>query len=169
MGRNTMVAGLVLAMSASTAMAAEVELGPGSDVRTLTAALQPGDVYIFEDGVYELADRMVWNGVGTEAQPIVLRAAKGAAPVFRLASGGEVAAIEDAAFITVEGLTFEGTDTLPPAAEALGEHREHLGRRVLRLEAIDGEPAREATLAGAFTAAGFVPDHRGLLWVGRDP
>jgi hypothetical protein len=36
--------------------------------------------------------------------------------------------------------------------------------RLLTIERIDGEPARESEHAPAFRSAGFAPDYRGLVW-----
>lgn len=64
--------------------------------------------------------------------------------------------------------TFSGTsgDTLEAAARALGGARQLAGLRTWRIESLDGHVAREAPAAGAFQRAGWVPDHKGLGYVG---
>jgi hypothetical protein len=101
------VASLLLGLSAG---AAEVEVGPNDDVRTLTAALGPGTEFVFADGVYELEGAMEWSGQGTEGDPITMRAAINSSPVFRLSGGNQVVNITEASHMIVRGLTFEGAD-----------------------------------------------------------
>jgi ATP-dependent Lhr-like helicase len=62
--------------------------------------------------------------------------------------------------------TFAGEDRLEVAARALGGARALLGARMPRIDKINGEVAREAPEAAAFVRAGWVPEHRGLGWVG---
>lgn len=65
--------------------------------------------------------------------------------------------------------TFEGASpqALQDAARALGLERRLLGKRSPRIDKLDGELARSASLAGAFQRAGWAPDHKGLGWVGE--
>ena len=97
-------------MLPASALAVEVELGPTDDVSALTSSMQPGDVYTFTGGLYELETGPTWRGVGTESEPIILKAKEGDTPVIQITSGGAVATLEDAAYITIEGIVFTGND-----------------------------------------------------------
>ena len=104
-------------MLADLAFAADIELDPASDIVALTSALSPGSVIVFKDGTYTISKTLTWSGVGTADQPITIKAASGAKPVIQLADGNPIVRIQDSAFLSVEGLVFEGT---PARIEAGG-------------------------------------------------
>lgn len=87
-----------------------IDVAPGADINTLTSSLREGDIVRFSDGVYEIDDTLTWNHVGQEGNPITLKAADGARPVIRLIEPGWIVRMSDAAYVNIEGLTFEGTD-----------------------------------------------------------
>jgi MYXO-CTERM domain-containing protein len=104
---------LPLLLLASSALAAEVELRPSDDIKSLTASLGPGSIYVFQDGTYEITGELQWTGIGTESEPIVFRAAPGARPVIQLTNeGSRVVHIYDSEHIKVQGLTFRQDDTI---------------------------------------------------------
>ena len=92
------------------ANAASIEVNPGDDIVNLTQSLAPGSEIVFNDGTYTIDGVIQWQGVGTADQPIVLRAATGAHPVIETTSGWVVANIENAQFIEVRGIVFQGSD-----------------------------------------------------------
>jgi hypothetical protein len=103
------------------ALALEVEVTPGSDIRALTQSLQPGAIYNFADGVYEVDNEWTITGEGTEAEPIILRAARGARPVIRLTTNGSrVLRVVNSTHVLVQGLTFEHDDERYEATNANG-------------------------------------------------
>ncbi|MFT7521037.1 MAG: hypothetical protein ACI9MC_003188 [Kiritimatiellia bacterium] len=104
---------VALPLVLGVAHAAEVELSPSDDIRSLTQALGAGSIYNFNDGVYEIDNELLWTGEGTESEPIIMRATPGASPVIRLVGtggGGRVLRIDKAKFMRVSGLTFEVDD-----------------------------------------------------------
>jgi hypothetical protein len=100
---------------AAAASAAQLEVFPGDDLVLRTEALQPGDELILHDGLYQVQRRLSWTVLGTEATPVVIRAAEGAAPIVELTPGKEgtfdglVLDIQDSAWITIDGVTFQGS------------------------------------------------------------
>jgi ATP-dependent helicase Lhr and Lhr-like helicase len=64
--------------------------------------------------------------------------------------------------------TFPGgaPEAVERAAAALGPRAALVGARTFRIDTLDGVTAREAPAAGAFQRAGWVPDHKGLGFVG---
>jgi ATP-dependent Lhr-like helicase len=64
--------------------------------------------------------------------------------------------------------TFAGTDPahLEAAARQLGQNRRWLGARTLRIELLDGVPARQAGACAALLRGGYAADHQGLAFVG---
>lgn len=102
---------MLVVLVVSSALAADVALDPASDIIALTSALSPGSTVTFADGTYTISGTLDWTGAGTEDAPIHIRAADGAHPVIQLAeNGGPIVRIHECSWITVEGLTFEGTD-----------------------------------------------------------
>ena len=96
---------------AGSAQAVTVELEPGADVASLTAAMGPGDSFIFHAGTYELPGPLTWVGVGTEVDPIHITDAGDGEVILRLMAGGHIVRLNDSAFVNVDNLTLEGDDT----------------------------------------------------------
>ena len=105
-----LLAAPALLLAPQPAQAVEAELSPGDDVAGVTSNLSPGDIFTFNDGLYELDTGLNWSGVGTADQPIILKAAEGATPVLKASAGAAVAYISSSSYIEVVGLTFEGGD-----------------------------------------------------------
>jgi len=101
---------VLLAALSRPASAGDIFLAPGDDVLTKTAVLNAGDRYLFDDGVYEIAEELRWSGQGTEDEPIFIGAKEGAKPIFRMNGGYFLARIHDASWVRVEGIVFEGAD-----------------------------------------------------------
>src|SRR5688500_5966778 len=103
---------MFITLVVSIAAAATVEVRPGDDIVTLTASPGAGSEIVFGDGTYEITQPLEWTGVGTEAEPIVLRAADGATPVIEGYGAWILARIghddAPAEHIVVRGLTFRG-------------------------------------------------------------
>ncbi len=100
----------LIASFATSALAADIFLHPGDDVLTKTASLVAGDHYKFYGGVYEITADLTWSGQGTADEPIEISAVDGEQPIFRMSEGWFLVHIQDAAFIEVLGITFEGAD-----------------------------------------------------------
>lgn len=89
--------------------AAEFEVSPGDDLQGAVNALQPGDVLILHDGMYTLTGRLGVTVIGTEAAPIVIRAAEGEVPhLHRAAADQNIVDIDAAAYLTICGIEFSG-------------------------------------------------------------
>lgn len=103
------VSGLVVGMSPAWAAAATVEVNPGDDVAAAIAALQPGDELILHGGVYMLTGRFGIDIAGTEAMPIVIRAADGETPhLQRPAADQNIVDIDRADWVEIRGIEFSG-------------------------------------------------------------
>jgi len=106
-----LIRALPLLLLATPALAVEVELSPGADIRSLTSSISAGDVFIFEDGVYEIENNWEVTAPGTEDAKVVFRAAPGASPVIRLTTGGNrVMVVRDSDHVVIQGLSFEMDD-----------------------------------------------------------
>ncbi|NIR39411.1 MAG: hypothetical protein GWN73_27460, partial [Actinobacteria bacterium] len=97
----------LLTLGSSTALA-QIELGPGDDVETILNGLEPGDEAILADGMYTLEGRFGLAISGTEAEPIVIRAADGATPHFRRGDASQNIWDLSVEHVVIRGLTFSG-------------------------------------------------------------
>lgn len=95
--------------SASLVDAATHEVGPSDDVEAVLDDLQPGDEVVLADGTYTLTERFSFSALGTEAAPIVIRAAEGARPHFHRPDASQnIWDVEDARHVVIRGLGFSG-------------------------------------------------------------
>ncbi|HJL16912.1 MAG TPA: right-handed parallel beta-helix repeat-containing protein [Sandaracinaceae bacterium LLY-WYZ-13_1] len=89
--------------------AAQIALGPADDVEGALNALSPGDEVVLADGTYELDERFSFTAVGTEAAPIVIRAADGATAHFHRPNASQnIWDVENAEHVVIRGLAFSG-------------------------------------------------------------
>lgn len=99
----------------TTAMAAQLEVFPGDDLISRTAALQPGDELILNDGLYQIQGTLSWSVLGTETEPVIIRAADGAQPVVEMTPGQKgtfsslIVDIQKSQWITISGIVFQGS------------------------------------------------------------
>lgn len=106
--RSVLPALLVLAAT-SSASAAEIEIDPGDDVEGAIAALEPGDVLILHGGTYTVTERFAISIAGTEAMPIVIRAADDEVPVIERPDASEnIVDVDFADWVEIRGITFTG-------------------------------------------------------------
>jgi len=91
------------------AMAAVVTVGPMDDVEAAINAAEPGDEIVLSGGEYTLSGRFGIDIAGTEAQPIVIRAAKGDHPhLHRPESDQNIIDIDGAAWVEIRGIELSG-------------------------------------------------------------
>lgn len=99
----------MVAMVARPAAAAVYEVGPGDDVEGTINAAVPGDEIVLADGEYVLTERFSFDIAGTEAMPIVIRAADGAQPhLHRPDAMQNIVDIDGAAWVEIRGIEFSG-------------------------------------------------------------
>ncbi len=97
---------LLLALPAS-ASAETIQAGPNDNVENIINGLQPGDELILADGDYQVNERFFVDIDGTEAMPIIIRAADGANPHFIQNTGENIWDL-DVSYVQIRGLTFSG-------------------------------------------------------------
>ncbi len=94
---------------AMPAAAAVVNVSPGDDVEAAINAAQPGDEIVLADGEYVLGDRFGISIAGTEAAPIVIRAADGASPLLHRPNADQnIVDIDSATWVEIRGIRFQG-------------------------------------------------------------
>ncbi|MEM7151506.1 MAG: right-handed parallel beta-helix repeat-containing protein [Myxococcota bacterium] len=100
----------ILAVGLSRSAAAEViEVGPADDVESVINGAQPGDEIVLADGMYVLKERFSFDIAGTEAEPIIIRAADGAVPHLHRPNASEnIMDIDGASWVEVRGIEFSG-------------------------------------------------------------
>lgn len=106
---------LLLSILTAPSQAAEFAITPTSDLQAIFDTVNPGDVVTLDDGNYAITSTVVLRELtGTEALPVVIQAAEGAAPVLRLSPNtdgaypGRMMRIEASTFVELRGLSFEG-------------------------------------------------------------
>jgi len=106
---------LLLLLLPGSLFAADLDLGPGSDLRTLIGGVAPGDTVTLSGGEYVLDGSIVLRELaGTEASPVVIRAAEGATPVLRMDASATIFDIDVSSWVRISGLTLRGGDTGNP-------------------------------------------------------
>jgi MYXO-CTERM domain-containing protein len=101
--------GLGLTTMATPAAAAIVNVGPGDDVEAAIAAAQPGDEIVLAGGEYTLTERFSFAVAGTEAMPIIIRAADGELPhLHRPNADQNIVDIDGATWVEIRGIQFSG-------------------------------------------------------------
>jgi len=96
-------------VAAPRAQATTFNAAPGDDVETMINALAAGDELVLADGMYTLdSSRFFINVAGTEALPIVVRAADGARPHFQRPSDSQNIWDIRAEYLVLRGLEFSG-------------------------------------------------------------
>lgn len=97
-----------VALLASTAHA-QTMVGPTDDVEGAIASAGPGDEIVLAGGMYTLDERFSFDIAGTEAEPIIIRAAEGEVPhLHRPGSGQNIIDIDGAEWVTIRGIEFSG-------------------------------------------------------------
>lgn len=99
----------------TTVAAADLNLGPGDDLATLISGVAPGDTVTLAGGEYPLENRInLVDLAGTDANPVVLRAAEGASPVIVMNGGGATIQITRTSSVRIIGIGIRGGDSGDP-------------------------------------------------------
>lgn len=99
----------VLSLVSAPARAEVIEANPGDDIEALMNALEPGDELVLRGGTYSQSDLFQVRIVGTEAAPIVVRAADGERPVItRPDANQNNFNLERGEHVTFRGIEFRG-------------------------------------------------------------
>lgn len=100
---------LALAMLTGAASAAEIEIGPEDDFRTILQSLDAGDTLTMRGGTYALSSYFELQLHGTEQAPIVIRAKPGEQPALHYVDDGQnIVNVVDSNFLTFDGIEFSG-------------------------------------------------------------
>ena len=108
--RTTIAVCFVFALTicALPARAALITAGPADDVEAVINALAPGDELVLEAGTYTLTERFSFALTGTQAAPIVIRAADGADVLFHRPDADQNLWDFSGTWVTLRGLRFSG-------------------------------------------------------------
>ena len=101
---------LLLVLLASSPVFAETfEASPPDDIEDMIAALNPGDELILHGGMYVTNERFSIDIAGTEAMPIIIRAADGESPhIHRPNASQNLIDIDSADWVEIRGIEFSG-------------------------------------------------------------
>jgi Right handed beta helix region len=109
MNRPSPISVVAFGLLVVPALAQAAEVTPADDLLAAVNALQPGDELILHEGTYELTARFSATVIGTEAMPIVIRAADGeAVHVHRAGADQNIVDFDAAQYVTVRGIEFSG-------------------------------------------------------------
>ena len=107
-----MLFGSALTIVASGASAEVFSANPSDDIDGVEATINglgPGDELVLSGGTYTLGGRFSFAIAGTEAQPIVIRAADGETPhLHRPNASQNIIDIDDAEHVIIRGVEFSG-------------------------------------------------------------
>lgn len=93
----------------SVGHAETVEIAAGDDIEVAIAALQPGDELILGGGMYVVTELFSVDLVGSEAQPITIRAKDGEFPhVHRPDANQNIVDIDNAQWVVFDGIEWSG-------------------------------------------------------------
>jgi hypothetical protein len=86
-----------------------VDISPGGDLRAALAALRPGEELVLAGGTYTISSGFNVTVIGTEAQPIVMRARTGERALIRQTNAGQnIIEIAGSRYFVVRGIEFTG-------------------------------------------------------------
>lgn len=156
---------LLLALS-STASAGTFELSPGADLQGIFDTIAPGDEVILEDGTYSVNTTLyIREKLGSEALPIIIRAAEGATPVLQFgpdrATGeyaGRILQVEASTGVQLQGLTIQGDSSAATGDQTWGAVRIDASSDVWLVDCIIKEVAGTAVYLSGDTNS-VVLDH----------
>ena len=98
------------------AHAASFEIGPADDL-SVVESLSPGDELVLKDGTYTLSSTLGISVLGTEAEPVVVRAKNKGMAVLQAGPGddgiypGTLVRIGESSFVTLRGVVIVGDDS----------------------------------------------------------
>ena len=86
-----------------------VEIGPGDDLESASAALAPGEELVLRGGTYFFDENVTITANGTPAAPVTIRAKAGEQPIIEQATTTHnVVEIRDSSYLIVRGIGFTG-------------------------------------------------------------
>ena len=107
--RHSAYAGMLLSLALFSARAAAIDVTPSGDLRGAIAALKPGDELVLGGGTYTLSSRFGVTVVGTQQQPIVIRAKTGEKPRIHMNTNQQnIIEVQNSRYVTFRGLEFTG-------------------------------------------------------------
>jgi MYXO-CTERM domain-containing protein len=166
------VLSVMLLVVATPAMANTFEVGPGSDLQGIFDTLAPGTEVILSDGTYPVTTTLtISEKSGTEAAPIVIRAADGATPILRVGpdlESGEytdrIFYVENSNWVELRGLTIQGDETASTTEQLYGAIRIESSSNISVIDSTLEDLSRSAVYLSGDNN-GVVLDHTEIAWV----
>lgn len=107
--RNTARAGVLLSLALFGANASAIDITPSGDLRAAIAALRPGDELVLAGGTYTFSSRFGVTIVGTQQQPITIRAKTGEKPRIHMNTNAQnIIEVQGSRYVTFRGIEFTG-------------------------------------------------------------
>jgi hypothetical protein len=100
---------MLLSLALCGANAAAVDITPSGDLRAAIAALKPGDELVLGGGTYTMSSRFGVTVVGTQAQPITIRAKTSEKPHIHMNTNAQnIIEVQGSRYVTFRGIEFTG-------------------------------------------------------------
>lgn len=107
--RHSAYAGMLLSLALFSARAAAIDVTPSGDLRAAIAALKPGDELVLGGGTYTMSSRFGVTVVGTQQQPITIRAKTGEKPRIHMNTNAQnIIEVQNSRYVTFRGIEFTG-------------------------------------------------------------
>jgi hypothetical protein len=107
--RHIARAGVLLSLALFGANASAIDITPSGDLRAAIAALKPGDELVLAGGTYTMGSRFGVTVVGTQQQPITIRAKTGEKPRIHMNTNAQnIIEVQGSRYVTFRGIEFTG-------------------------------------------------------------
>jgi hypothetical protein len=107
--RHWFRAGTALSLALGSASALAIDITPAGDLRAAIAALRPGDELVLAGGTYNMSSAFRVTIVGTQQQPITIRAKTGEQPRIHMSTGAQnIIEVSGSRYVTLRGIEFTG-------------------------------------------------------------
>jgi hypothetical protein len=102
-------AGLFLALAFCGTSASAIDITPSGNLRAAIAALKPGEELVLAGGTYTMSSAFFVTVVGTQQQPITIRAKAGEKPrIYMSTSAQNVVDVQSSRYLVIRGIEFTG-------------------------------------------------------------
>lgn len=102
-------AGVLLSLALFGASASAIDITPSGNLRAAIAALKPGEELVLGGGTYTMSSAFRVTVVGTQQQPITIRAKTGEKPRIHMNTGAQnIIEVQGSRYVIFRGIEFTG-------------------------------------------------------------
>jgi hypothetical protein len=109
LSRHFARAGLILSLAFCGTSASAIDITPSGNLRTAIAALKPGEELVLAGGTYTMSSAFFVTVVGTQQQPITIRAKAGEKPRIHMSTSAQnIVDVQSSRYLVIRGIEFTG-------------------------------------------------------------